>query len=72
VLPNAWDVASARLVEEAGALGVARVSLGPVIAEAAYAVVRNSARELLAAGTYTTLAGALDYGNLNRLLGGVS
>jgi 2-methylisocitrate lyase-like PEP mutase family enzyme len=59
VLPNAWDVAGARVevplnvlagpgartVAELARLGVARVSLGSSIAEAAYAVVRRAARE---------------------------
>ena len=49
-------------------LGVARVSLGAAISGAAYAVARNSARELFATGTYTALAGGLDYGYLNELL----
>jgi 2-methylisocitrate lyase-like PEP mutase family enzyme len=48
-------------------LGVARVSLGSAIAEAAYAVVRRSSCELLTAGTYTSLADALDYNELNAL-----
>lgn len=50
-------------------LGVARISLGSSIAEAAYAVARRAARELLATGTYESLTGALDYGRLNTLLG---
>ncbi|MDH6132757.1 2-methylisocitrate lyase-like PEP mutase family enzyme [Kitasatospora sp. MAA4] len=53
---------------ELAALGVARVSLGSAVAEAAYAVVRESARELFATGTYTALAGRLDYDDLNGLL----
>jgi 2-methylisocitrate lyase-like PEP mutase family enzyme len=56
-----------RVAELAG-LGVARVSAGPALAEAAYAVVRNGARELLTAGTYETLAGGLAFSDLNRLL----
>ncbi|GGS00277.1 2-methylisocitrate lyase [Streptomyces aureoverticillatus] len=50
-------------------LGVARVSVGSGIAQAAHALVRGAARELLAEGTYGTLAGGLDYGELNELLG---
>jgi 2-methylisocitrate lyase-like PEP mutase family enzyme len=50
-------------------LGVARISLGSSIAEAAYAVARRAARELLTTGTYESLTGALDYGRLNALLG---
>ncbi|MDQ0994114.1 isocitrate lyase/phosphoenolpyruvate mutase family protein [Streptomyces sp. V3I7] len=49
-------------------LGVARVSAGPALAQAAYAVARRAARELLDTGTYGALAGGLDYGELNTLL----
>jgi 2-methylisocitrate lyase-like PEP mutase family enzyme len=48
--------------------GVARVSIGPAIAKVAYAVARRAAEELLTAGTYDSLAGGLDFGELNRLL----
>ncbi|MGW6819162.1 isocitrate lyase/PEP mutase family protein [Streptomyces sp. NPDC055005] len=57
-------------VAELGALGVARVSLGSWVAEAAYAVVRRAAEEMLREGTYTSLAGSLPYGELNALLKG--
>lgn len=56
-------------VAEFAGLGVARISVGAGIAQAAHAVVREAARELLAEGTYTSLAGGLDYGELNSLLG---
>lgn len=56
-------------VAELAALGVARVSVGSGIAQAAHALVRGAARELLTEGTYGTLAGGLDYGELNALLG---
>jgi 2-methylisocitrate lyase-like PEP mutase family enzyme len=59
--PGAPDVATL------AGLGVARISLGSAIAQAAYAVVRQAAREALTTGTYTALAGALDYGELNGL-----
>ncbi|MET8087946.1 isocitrate lyase/phosphoenolpyruvate mutase family protein [Micromonospora sp. NPDC005194] len=49
-------------------LGVARVSLGSSIAQAAYAVARRAADEALGAGTYDALADALDYGTLNALM----
>lgn len=55
-------------VAEFGKLGVARVSLGSAVAEAAYAVARRSAQELFSTGTYTALTDALDYGELNALL----
>ncbi|MDN0198629.1 isocitrate lyase/phosphoenolpyruvate mutase family protein [Streptomyces sp. S.PNR 29] len=56
-------------VAELAALGVARVSVGSGIAQAAHALVRRAARELLDAGTYESLAGGLGYGELNALLG---
>ncbi|RSO34907.1 3-methyl-2-oxobutanoate hydroxymethyltransferase [Streptomyces sp. WAC 06725] len=56
-------------VAELGALGVARVSVGAGIAQAAHALVREAAREILTAGTYATLAGGLEYGELNSLFG---
>ncbi|QIB42499.1 isocitrate lyase/PEP mutase family protein [Streptomyces aureoverticillatus] len=56
-------------VAELAGLGVARVSVGSGIAQAAHALVREAARELLTEGTYGTLAGGLDYGELNGLLG---
>ncbi len=57
-------------VAELGALGVARVSLGSWVAEAAYAVVRRATEELVSGGTYGPLAGSLPYGELNSLLQG--
>ncbi|MFJ6794600.1 isocitrate lyase/phosphoenolpyruvate mutase family protein [Streptomyces sp. NPDC091268] len=57
-------------VAELGALGVARVSLGSWVAEAAYAVVRRAAEELISGGTYGSLAGSLPYGEVNDLLKG--
>ncbi|MER5534748.1 isocitrate lyase/PEP mutase family protein [Streptomyces mirabilis] len=57
-------------VAELAALGVARISTGSSIAQAAHAVVRRAARELLSAGTYESLTGGLDYAELNTLLGG--
>ncbi|NUR25416.1 MAG: isocitrate lyase/phosphoenolpyruvate mutase family protein, partial [Catenulispora sp.] len=56
-------------VGELAALGVARVSLGSGIAEAAYGLVRRAAEELAASGTYTTVSEAIDYGELNKLMG---
>ncbi|MFF9474075.1 isocitrate lyase/phosphoenolpyruvate mutase family protein [Streptomyces roseolus] len=55
-------------VPELGALGVARVSLGPALAQSAYAVVRQAARELYGEGTYApSLRRALDYSEVNGL-----
>ncbi|WP_062439807.1 isocitrate lyase/PEP mutase family protein [Herbidospora daliensis] len=48
--------------------GVARVSLGSSVAAAAYAVAKAATEELLAGGTYDSIAGGLPYGELNNLL----
>ncbi len=55
-------------VADLAKLGVARVSLGSWVAEAAYAVTRRAAEEAFSAGTYTSLTGSLDYGVLNTLM----
>lgn len=49
-------------------LGVARVSLGSSVAEAAYAVARRAAEEALTLGTYASLASTLDYSTINALM----
>ncbi|MDI1462921.1 isocitrate lyase/phosphoenolpyruvate mutase family protein [Catellatospora sp. KI3] len=55
-------------VAQLAGLGVARISLGSSVAEAAYAVVMRAAREALETGTYTALADKADYGTLNDLM----
>jgi 2-methylisocitrate lyase-like PEP mutase family enzyme len=55
-------------IAELARCGVARVSVGPAITKVAYAVTRRAAEEVLSAGTYTSLAGGLDYEELNRLM----
>ena len=55
-------------VPELASLGVARVSVGPSLTEAAYALTRRNAIELLTTGTYDSLAGGLTYAELNSLL----
>ncbi|OXM53209.1 isocitrate lyase/PEP mutase family protein [Amycolatopsis alba] len=55
-------------VKELAGLGVARVSVGSGISQSAYAVVRDSARELFSIGTYSSLENSVDYGTLNTLL----
>ncbi|MFJ9691955.1 isocitrate lyase/phosphoenolpyruvate mutase family protein [Kitasatospora sp. NPDC101183] len=57
-------------VPELSELGVARVSLGSAVAEAAYAVALRAATELAATGTYTSLTDAIPYGDLNSLMHG--
>jgi 2-methylisocitrate lyase-like PEP mutase family enzyme len=56
-------------VAELAALGVARVSLGSGVAQAAYALMRRAVREALTDGTYTSVGEAIEYGELNGLLG---
>lgn len=53
---------------ELAALGVARVSVGSGIAQAAHALVHRAARELLDTGTYAAQADGLAYGTLNTLM----
>ena len=55
-------------VPELGRLGVARVSLGSTVAEAAYAAAHRAAVELLERGTYGVLADAMDYAELDALV----
>lgn len=55
-------------VSELAAAGVRRVSLGPALAQAAYARAAAAARELLDTGTYTELANGLDFGAIEALL----
>lgn len=50
-------------------LGVARISLGSSIAQAAYGIVERAAIEMAHAGTYGAVADGVDYGTLNSLLG---
>ena len=54
-------------IAELAALGVARVSLGSAIAQAAYGVADRAARELFTAGTYGATAGGLPYPTLNGM-----
>jgi 2-methylisocitrate lyase-like PEP mutase family enzyme len=57
-------------VPELARLGVARVSLGSAVAEAAYGLVRRAAQELAATGTYGAVAEAMGYGEINSLMMG--
>ncbi|MDT0440049.1 MULTISPECIES: isocitrate lyase/phosphoenolpyruvate mutase family protein [Streptomyces] len=56
-------------VAELGALGVARVSLGSGVAQAAYAAARRAALGLYRSGTYDSLTDAIPFPDLNGLLG---
>ncbi|MBO8191545.1 isocitrate lyase/phosphoenolpyruvate mutase family protein [Streptomyces oryzae] len=55
-------------VAELGALGVARVSLGSGVAQAAYAAARRAAQELTTTGAYGSLTGGIAFPELNALL----
>jgi 2-methylisocitrate lyase-like PEP mutase family enzyme len=54
-------------VAELATLGVARISLGPGLAKAAYATALHAAEEVYRDGSYTTLEHGLDYADLNAL-----
>jgi 2-methylisocitrate lyase-like PEP mutase family enzyme len=55
---NAMAVPGGPTVEQLAEAGVRRVSIGSTIAQAAYRLVLQATEEMLAKGTYTTLAGA--------------
>ena len=55
-------------VSKLAATGAARVSVGSAIAQAAYQLAWQAARELLGKGSYQTLTDNLDYDYLNGLL----
>jgi 2-methylisocitrate lyase-like PEP mutase family enzyme len=59
-------------VAELASAGAARISLGPAIAQAAYAVAARAAAELLASGTYSSSAGGISYDEMNAALLAVS
>jgi 2-methylisocitrate lyase-like PEP mutase family enzyme len=54
-------------VGELAGAGAARISVGTAIAEAAYAVTRAAAVELLTSGTYRSIEENMSYGELNAL-----
>jgi len=64
---NVMVGSGAPTVAELADLGVARVSLGSGVAQAAYAVAQNAALELQNRGSYDALSGAADYAELNAL-----
>lgn len=59
-------------VSELAGLGVARISLGSSIAQAAYGAVERAASEIARTGTYGSVADGIDYGTLNALSGAPS
>ncbi|MGH9380150.1 MAG: isocitrate lyase/PEP mutase family protein [Thermoanaerobaculia bacterium] len=54
-------------VPELHAAGVQRISVGPMIAQVAYAAAQRAARELFSAGTYGACEEAIDFAELNGL-----
>lgn len=64
---NVMAMPGAPSIPELGKLGVARVSLGPAIIQAALATTQQAARELLEQGTYRTLENSLPFSETNRL-----
>jgi 2-methylisocitrate lyase-like PEP mutase family enzyme len=67
---NVMVHAGALPVAELAALGVARVSLGSAVAQAAYAVADRAARELFGPGTFTETENGFAWDALNELCRG--
>lgn len=55
-------------VAELAGAGVRRISVGTALAQSAYTAAHRAAAEILGQGTFTSLAGALDFGAVNALL----
>jgi 2-methylisocitrate lyase-like PEP mutase family enzyme len=64
----AWP--GAPTVAEFTAAGVARISLGSAIAQAAYGLAARAAAELFTNGTYDPTANGFDYATMNNALQG--
>jgi 2-methylisocitrate lyase-like PEP mutase family enzyme len=57
-------------VGELAKLGVARISLGSGVAQAAYGLAHSAAVEAFGPGTYTAIAASMDYMTINELMRG--
>ena len=64
---NIMAMPGAPSVSQLGQLGVARVSLGSALAQAALATTQQAARELLEHGTYSMLEQSLPFGTVNSM-----
>lgn len=64
---NIMAVPGAPNARELGELGVARLSVGPGVAQAALAAAQRTARELLEEGTYRALETGLPFTELNAM-----
>ena len=62
---NIMAMPGAPSAKHLGEIGVARVSVGPWIAQAALAATHRAARELVEQGTYTSLEASLPFAELN-------
>jgi len=64
---NIMAMPGAPSAKQLGEIGVARVSVGPWIAQAALATAQRAARELIEQGTYTSLEASLPFAELNAM-----
>ena len=64
---NLMAMPGAPSAKQLGEMGVARVSVGPWIAQAALATAQRAARELVEQGTYTSLETSLAFAELNGM-----
>ena len=64
---NIMAMAGAPSAPQLGQLGVARVSVGSALTQAALATAQRAARELLEQGTYSTLEDSLPFGEINGM-----
>lgn len=64
---NIMAMPGAPSAKQLGEIGVARVSVGPWIAQAALATAHAAARELVEQGTYTSLEAGLPFAELNAM-----
>jgi 2-methylisocitrate lyase-like PEP mutase family enzyme len=64
---NIMAMPGAPSAKQLGEIGVARVSVGPWIAQAALAAVQHAACELIEQGTYTSLEKSLPFAELNAM-----
>lgn len=64
---NIMAMPGAPSTAELGELGVARVSVGPTITQAAFATIRRASRELLTQGTYGKAEDLLSFSELGAL-----
>lgn len=69
---NIMAMPGAPSAKQLGEVGVARLSVGPWIAQAALAITQRAAHELVEQGTYTSLETSLPFAELNAMFAQVS